>query len=176
MSSPNAVSGAAPGVTADPRVRKPARARRSRPSSSRLGGAVGSAIPGGSFASPAAAVAQPKIRAGGVHTCALSSAGTVKCWGRNVFGQLGDGSTDNSAVPVGVTNLTGVTSIATGGAHSCALLANGTVRCWGLNFYGQLGNGTTTNSSTPVAVSGLSGVSNITTGDSHTCALMTITQ
>lgn len=106
----------------------------------------------------------------GSHTCARLTDGTVRCWGDNTSGQLGDGTTTNRSTPVAVSGLSGVTHIAAGGAHTCARLTDGTVRCWGWNFRGQLGDGTTTNRSTPVAVSGLTGVAAIAGGYSHTCA------
>ena len=93
-----------------------------------------------------------QITAGLAHSCALLANGTEKCWGYNVKGQLGNGTTTNSSVPVVISGLVGAVQIAAGGVHSCALLANGTEKCWGYNFFGQLGNGTTTDSSVPVAV------------------------
>jgi alpha-tubulin suppressor-like RCC1 family protein len=75
------------------------------------------------------------------HACALKSDATVWCWGSNVHGQLGDGTTINQSIPVQVQNVTGVTQVSTGYAHTCAMKSDGTVACWGWNVYGVLGNG-----------------------------------
>ncbi|MEZ4673994.1 MAG: hypothetical protein R2932_07085 [Caldilineaceae bacterium] len=108
----------------------------------------------------------------GGHTCALTDAGAVRCWGLNFFGELGDGTEATRTVPVAVSGLSsGVTAIAAGGGHSCALMTRG-IQCWGANSSGQLGDGTETDHSTPVTVSGLpGGVAAMAAGNSHTCAL-----
>jgi alpha-tubulin suppressor-like RCC1 family protein len=111
------------------------------------------------------------IAAGGAYTCAIRNSG-VLCWGANWSGQLGNGSTTDSAVPGPVLGLGGVQAIAAGGAHACAL-SNGAVYCWGANASGQLGDGTTTSRSTPARVSGLTTAVLIAAGGGHTCALAT---
>jgi alpha-tubulin suppressor-like RCC1 family protein len=72
------------------------------------------------------------------HSCALLADSTVKCWGRGIDGQLGNGAAGDSAVPVTVVGLTGVVGISAGDRHTCAVLNNGSAACWGSNEQGQL--------------------------------------
>ena len=128
------------------------------------------------------------IATGEGHSCALLATSTIKCWGTNFDGFLGDGTATRRLAPVTViaasgsaNPLSGVAAITAGGdnPHTCALLAAGGVRCWGNNAWGQLGDGTTTTRYAPVIVkaaigssSALSGVTAIASGYQHTCALL----
>jgi len=105
------------------------------------------------------------------HSLALKSDGTVWAWGGNSYGQLGNGTTGGiSNVPVQVSGLTSVATIAAGISHSLAIKSDGTVWAWGRNNYGQLGDGTTTDSNVPVQVSGLSGAVGVAAGEFHSLA------
>ncbi len=111
------------------------------------------------------------VAAGGAHTCALLGDGSVRCWGSNGAGQLGDNTSSNRLVPVVVSGLSGAVAITAGNQHTCALLATGAARCWGFNATGQLGDGTTVPRRTPVLVADLDRAIAITAGGGHTCAL-----
>lgn len=134
---------------------------------------------------------------GGAHSCALTAAAGVKCWGWNYYGQLGDGTTTARFAPVSTcaggsgpdcasgSPLRGVASISAGGYHTCALTAVGGVKCWGLNEDGQLGNGTRDDRTAPRDVCGpphgaplaaciaIGEIAAISAGYAHTCAVTT---
>jgi alpha-tubulin suppressor-like RCC1 family protein len=135
-------------------------------------------------AAPVIGVAPIKeIAATGEWGAALLTDGTVKAWGGNVAGQLGDGTTEKKRTPVQVKGLAGrVTEIATADEHAIALLSNGTVETWGNNIFGQLGNGTDgggkeactalCGSPTPIQVPGLSSVVAVFAGGADDAALL----
>jgi alpha-tubulin suppressor-like RCC1 family protein len=117
------------------------------------------------------------VSASGSHTCAVLPDGTVRCWGYNEYGQLGDGTTTNSSTPVKVAGISNAMAVAAGHHHTCALLADRSVRCWGSNAYGQLGDGspldgTNHDAHIPVAVSGITNATAVSPGAYHTCALL----
>lgn len=115
-----------------------------------------------------------KVAAGDFHSCAMMNDGSVYCWGYNYWGQLGQGHTNELAVPSIVPALTGVVDLVAGYGHTCALISGGTVKCWGRNLEGQLGQGNTTSLSSPTLISGLVNVSAISTSTTayHTCAVI----
>jgi alpha-tubulin suppressor-like RCC1 family protein len=112
------------------------------------------------------------VAGGSGHSCALQAGGTVRCWGANGNGQLGDGTTVNSNTSVLVTGLNDAVALASGGDHTCALQSSGSVRCWGFNGFGQLGDGSTVDGTSTVAVSGLTDAVALAAGGLHTCALL----
>ena len=124
-----------------------------------------------------------QIAAGADHSLALDSDGALYAWGSNAYGQLGNGTTTNSSVPVAVkiagTPLAGKTivQIAAGANHNMVLTSDGAVYTWGWNYHGQLGNNTKTNSNTIVAVQTISTpiagkkIVKIAAGQGHSLAL-----
>lgn len=116
----------------------------------------------------------PTVGAGVSHACAALTSGRVSCWGLNTSGQLGNGTTTNSASPVTVlkdatTDLMDIVSVTTGENHSCALNNAREVYCWGHNGYGQLGTGTASNSQFAVKVNTTVMFDSISAGNNHTC-------
>ena len=95
-----------------------------------------------------------KVQSAADLTCALFSNGSVKCWGQNLYGELGSGLTAEigsaanqmgyNLSPVKLGTGQTATDITVGQYHACAILTGGNVKCWGRNNYGQLGLGDTT--------------------------------
>lgn len=115
------------------------------------------------------------VAAGGdqleAHSLALKEDGTVWAWGSNIYGQLGNASTNNTSTPVQSILLSDIIAISSGGWHSVALKNDGTVWTWGWNTDGQLGDGTTTDRTIAGQVPGLTDVVKIAAGTYHVLAL-----
>ena len=109
------------------------------------------------------------ISLGGFHACALVNGGSVKCWGANYFGQLGDGTDSFSDTPVDA-RISGATAIAAGTHHTCAIAGEG-VFCWGADLVGQLGDASTPGvpTSRPTVMPSIRRVESIAAGGDHTC-------
>lgn len=114
------------------------------------------------------------VAPGGGHTCALTTAGAVHCWGYNNEGQLGVGTTVDNKLPGSPAVIAGATQVVAGENHTCALI-NGGVKCWGSNTYGKIGSAALnlgTNVAVAYPVDGLqTGVAELSAGQHHTCAL-----
>jgi alpha-tubulin suppressor-like RCC1 family protein len=105
--------------------------------------------------------------------CAVLSTGKVECWGYNGDGQLADGTTANSPVPVAALGITDAKAVAsdTDGGSFCAVLSTGHLDCWGYNGYGELGNGNTTTPYTvPQSVKNITTATAVIGGDYGFCA------
>ena len=111
------------------------------------------------------------ISAGDEHALALANDGTVWSWGKNTYGQLGNGTTTTTLRPIQVESLSGIIAISAGEAHSLALCEDGTVWAWGDNASGQLGDGTITTRTQPVQVLNLTDVIAVSAGSHRSIAI-----
>lgn len=130
------------------------------------------------------------ISVGAYHACAVVQDASVWCWGRNTWGELGDGTMVDRSAPVQVvitdsaghkTPLSGVLSVEAGACHTCAILADTSAACWGSNSDGRVGDGTVNDKLSPSAVITTDGMGHIvhltdivsiSAGNSHTCAIL----
>ena len=116
--------------------------------------------------------ASVSLSAGGQDTCLTRSDGTARCWGRNNYGQIGDGTVLGRDVPTQVRG-TGWTQISTSGSTTCGVKADGSLWCWGLNNYGQVGIGHGAPVHKPHRVGASLLWAEVSTAYSHTCATRT---
>jgi hypothetical protein len=113
-----------------------------------------------------------QLTAGEYHSCGLDDTGFAWCWGQGLYGQLGDGSTNDTSIPVRVDTNTKFATISAGSMHTCALDSSGAVWCWGGNFVGRLGTGDRDVATTPVQVLGIDEpLRSVHAGLAHTCAV-----
>jgi len=104
--------------------------------------------------------------------CGVERAGTVRCFGYNSYGQLGNGTKVHSEVPITVPDIDDATDVSIGNEHGCALRSSGVPWCWGSNRWGQLGIGRADDQThTPVRVPGVTSAVSITAGMSSTCVI-----
>jgi hypothetical protein len=110
---------------------------------------------------------------GASHACARLTNGTVRCWGANSTGQLGDGTKIDRGKPVAVAGVTTAVDVAAGFNHTCALLSDGAIKCWGANTKGQLGDGTTTDRLVPTSVTSVpaEAIRSLGLGNQASCAV-----
>ena len=107
------------------------------------------------------------ISTGDYYSAAIDTNGSLWTWGRNDCGQLGNGTTDDSVVPLKVMD--GIVSVSCGSSHIAVIKTDGSLWTWGYNSDGQLGNGNTNNSSTPTKV--LDDIVAVSCGGKHTAAI-----
>jgi alpha-tubulin suppressor-like RCC1 family protein len=136
---------------------------------------------GGNSYLSATAVAVPDstglidLDAGGEHTCGRNAAGTVKCWGYDRWGQIGNGPA-GSIGAVEAIGISDAVQLAAGDQHSCALRQGGSIMCWGHGYHGQLGTGQFQESDVPVPVTVVPDALSIAAGSHHTCAIVGLGQ
>ena len=96
-----------------------------------------------------------QVSVGGLLACAVTTGGTVECWGDDIWGELGDGTMGGlSSIPRAILPFTS-TWVSSGGSHACSLDSEGVIACWGNNHHGQIGHGhtgiTTGNATVPAS-------------------------
>jgi alpha-tubulin suppressor-like RCC1 family protein len=138
-------------------------------------GQLGNGLASGS-ATPVAITSSPfffsSVTTGFAHACALTADGTPYCWGDNTTGELGNGTTTPSTIPVAVSGGLHFSSISAGYAHTCGVTSAGAAYCWGDNEFGQLGVlGITSYVATPAALAVSLKFASVSAGFDHTCGV-----
>jgi alpha-tubulin suppressor-like RCC1 family protein len=136
---------------------------------------TGVTSPGTTITPQAVVVASPvaTMATSGAHTCAIETDGDLRCWGSNIFGQIGNGSTGSSvAAGATVAGIDTPLQVGVGTFHTCVLDTQSDVECWGHNDDGNLGDGTQSSSSSPVPTVGLAPATSIAVGGLSTCAVV----
>ena len=154
----------------------------------------GVAIPGSAIANAVLILSvesYKSVAVGGLHSCAVTTAGGAQCWGYNAAGQLGDGTTATNGTPSPVSGglafrtdplvifrspdpefpLPPGPFLASGYDHTCGITTGGPTVCWGLNQHGQIGDNSLTNLNSPTTVAGGHTFAGITAGLRHTSGL-----
>ena len=111
--------------------------------------------------------------AGGLHTCAVTIARFAYCWGNNVLGQLGDGTTTQRETPWPVTGRLRFTQVSAGWEHTCGVTIERVAYCWGLDEFGQLGDGSVVQRPEPAPVAGSLSFAQVSAGHDHSCGVTT---
>ena len=131
--------------------------------------------PSSTKTSPSGISGVAQVGLGGAgYQCVILKIGTVKCWGNNGDGTIGDGSTTTRLSPVDITSgfVATAVSIDAGLTGPCAILVDGRAMCWGWGTRGQTGDGVATTKKVPTLVSGLTTVTQISAGQFHRCAVL----
>ncbi len=142
-------------------------------------GQMGDGTLGGAQMTPTAVPglgAVAEVTARGNHACARLADASVRCWGSDAWGELGDdaGNASHRTTEAALGVRAGAVQVVAGGDHTCARFADGSAQCWGNGNTGELGDGVTAKSRyVPVVVSGLMGAAALAAGSFGTCARMT---
>ena len=118
------------------------------------------------------------LSSGHSHTCAILDNGSVSCWGKGQYGQIGNGGSSSTSTPTLTSSLglgRSAVALSSGDDHTCVVLDNGSVTCWGYGASGQLGNGGSSTAYTPTLTSSLGNSRTavaISSGYAHSCAIL----